>query len=182
MQAVYEAAEARRSSARFEEMANRDALTGLFNRRWVDDRLSALVTAARRGGEPLSVALVDLDHFKRINDTLSHAAGDVVLRRVGALLDGFATGSESPARLGGEEFVLLLPGLGGQAAEQRCETLAALLRQTDWTAVTGALPVTASIGVTTYTGGPVTPAALLARADEQLYAAKRAGRDRVVMG
>ena len=180
MQAVYEAAEARRSSAQFEEMANRDALTGLFNRRWVDDRLAALVTAARRAGEPLSVALVDLDHFKRINDTHSHAVGDVVLRRVGALLDGFATGSESTARLGGEEFVLLLPGVGGQAAEQRCETLAALLRQTDWTAVTGALPVTASIGVTTAPDGLGLAPALLSQADHNLYAAKRAGRDRVV--
>ncbi len=180
MQAVFEAAEARRTSARFQEMAHRDSLTGLFNRRYVDEKLAALVAAARRTGEPLSVAIIDLDHFKRINDTLTHSVGDLVLREVGALLETFAADAECPARLGGEEFVLLLPGLDAAAAEHRCETLAAQVREADWRPVTGSLPVTASIGVATYTAGPMSPAALLASADERLYAAKRAGRDRVI--
>jgi two-component system cell cycle response regulator len=179
MQAVFEAEEARRSSQRFEALAYQDALTGLYNRRYADDRLAAAVAAARRSGEPLSVAVVDADHFKRINDQLTHAAGDAVLRELGALLNRFVTGSEIAARLGGEEFLLLLPGVGATAAQHRCETLAAMVRTTDWSPLTGELPVTVSIGVATHTDGPVTPDLLLDRADRSLYAAKHAGRDRV---
>jgi two-component system cell cycle response regulator len=179
MQAVFEAEEARRSSERFEALAYQDALTGLYNRRYADDRLAAAVAAARRNGEPLSVAVVDADHFKRINDQLTHAAGDAVLRELGALLNRFVTGSEIAARIGGEEFLLLLPGVGTTAAQHRCETLAAMVRATDWSGLTGTLPVTVSIGVATHTDGPVTPDLLLGRADKSLYAAKHAGRDRV---
>jgi two-component system, cell cycle response regulator len=182
MQAVYETEEARRISESFREMAHRDALTGLFNRRHVDERLAAMVAYARRSGEPLSVAIVDLDHFKRINDTLSHATGDLVLREIGALLSRFVADGESAARLGGEEFVLLLPGTAAEAARARCEELAGWIRGADWRAVTGDLPVTTSIGVTTYEGGPASPSDVLAQADDRLYAAKRAGRDRVVAG
>ncbi|MDI6100343.1 GGDEF domain-containing protein [Actinoplanes sp. NEAU-A12] len=180
MQAVFEAAEARRSSERFQALAYQDALTGLHNRRYIDERLTAAVAAAGRDGEPLSVAVIDADHFKRINDVLSHAAGDAVLQELGALLKRFTTGSECAARLGGEEFLLLLPGAGATAALHRCEALADLVRSTDWSALAGAIPVTVSIGVATYTGGPVSPESLLAHADERLYAAKHAGRDRVM--
>lgn len=182
MQAVFEAEEARRTSERFEALAYQDALTGLYNRRYADERLAAAVAAARRSGEPLSVAVVDADHFKRINDQLTHAAGDAVLRELGALLRGFVTGSEIAARLGGEEFLLLLPGVGATAAQHRCETLAAMVRANDWSGLAGTLPVTVSIGVATHTDGPVTPDLLLGRADHSLYAAKHAGRDRVSAG
>ena len=180
MHAVYETAEARRISESFREMAHRDALTGLFNRRHLDERLAAMVAVARRTGEPLSVAIIDLDHFKRINDTLSHAAGDLVLRQIGEILDRFVAAEECAARLGGEEFVLLLPGATAGTARRRCEDLADRVRRADWRPITADLPVTTSIGVTTYAGGPVTPADLLAAADDHLYAAKRAGRDRVM--
>lgn len=180
MQAVFEAAEARRSSERFQALAYQDALTGLYNRRYIDERLAAAVAAARRSGEPLSVAVIDADHFKRINDVLSHAVGDAVLQELGVLLNRFVAGPECAARLGGEEFVLLLPGVGAAAAQHRCETLAALVRGTDWSALTGTVPVSVSIGVATYVDGPVSPESLLARADASLYAAKRTGRDRVV--
>jgi two-component system cell cycle response regulator len=179
MQAVFEAEEARRASQRFEALAYQDALTGLYNRRYADERLAAAVAAARRSGEPLSVAVVDADHFKRINDQLTHAAGDAVLRELGALLNRFVTGSEVAARIGGEEFLLLLPGVSATAAQHRCETLAAMVRSTDWSGLTGTLPVTVSIGVASHTDGPVTPDLLLSRADTSLYAAKHAGRDRV---
>ncbi|WP_433788946.1 diguanylate cyclase [Actinoplanes sp. CA-252034] len=179
MQAIFEAEEARRASERFQAMAYQDALTGLYNRRYADERLAAAVAAARRSGEPLSVAVIDADHFKRINDRLTHAAGDAVLRELGALLNRFVTGSEIAARIGGEEFLLLLPGVGATAAQHRCETLAAMVRTTDWSPLTGELPVTVSIGVATHTDGPVTPDLLLGRADTSLYAAKHAGRDRV---
>jgi two-component system cell cycle response regulator len=87
VQAVYETTEARRSSERFRQLALRDQLTGLYNRRHVDERLAALVTDAGRDGTPLSLALLDLDHFKRINDTLSHGVGDQVLQQVAVLLE-----------------------------------------------------------------------------------------------
>ena len=179
LQAVFEATEARRVGEHFRELAHRDALTGLHNRRYADDRLPALLgeAAAHR---PLAVAIVDLDHFKRINDTLSHDAGDLVLREVGRLLTEAVPEPGFAARLGGEEFLLVLPGTGMPTAVRRCEEVAARFRGHDWTPVTGVLPVTASIGVTVTADPRVTPAMLLSRADRHLYAAKHAGRDRVV--
>ena len=180
LHAVYEADEARRMSASLREIAHRDALTGLFNRRHIDERLAAMVADAQRTGEPLSVAIVDLDHFKTINDTFSHAVGDMVLRHLGSTLAGAVGGAECAARLGGEEFVLLLPGTGAEAAALRCDSLASRIRAMDWSEMTGTHPVTASIGVATYADGPMSAADLLAAADQNLYAAKRSGRDRVV--
>jgi two-component system cell cycle response regulator len=177
---VYETDEARRVSASLREIAHRDALTGLFNRRHVDERLASMLADAQRTGEPLSVAIVDLDHFKTINDTFSHAVGDMVLRRVGAILAEAFDGADCAARLGGEEFVLLFAGCDAPTTVRRCADLTDRIRGADWSAMTGTHPVTASVGVTTYTGGPQSPDELLAVADEHLYAAKRAGRDRVV--
>jgi two-component system, cell cycle response regulator len=180
LHAVYEADEARRMSANLREIAHRDALTGLFNRRHVDERLVAMMAHAHRTGEPLSAAIVDLDHFKSINDTFTHAVGDMVLRQIGAVLAGAVDGAECAARLGGEEFVLLLPGLDAEAAMRRCELLAERIRDTDWSAMTGTRPVTASIGVATRAGHHTAPGDLLAAADENLYTAKRTGRNKVV--
>ncbi|MGC9670656.1 GGDEF domain-containing protein [Planosporangium sp. 12N6] len=178
LQAVFETEEARRESVRFRELAQRDALTGLYNRRYIDEYLADLLD----GHPSLSVALVDLDHFKQVNDTCSHAVGDVVLQRVAALLADAATGDAVAARLGGEEFLLILPGIGADEALKRCEQLRREVRGYPWRQITGKVPVAASIGVTTVTGAlaDITPSALLARADRNLYAAKRAGRDRVV--
>jgi diguanylate cyclase (GGDEF)-like protein len=135
-------------------------------------------------GTPLTVALIDLDYFKRINDTLSHDVGDRVLVAVADLLstrqdslasDGFA------ARMGGEEFLVVLPGVGAAGAPQRLETIRLDVASYHWAPVTGELPVTVSIGAVTVTpAGGDTQAELLAEADRRLYAAKRAGRDRVV--
>jgi two-component system cell cycle response regulator len=180
LQAVFETEEARRESVRFREMAQRDALTGLYNRRFVDEQLALLLERAAERHEPLSVALIDLDHFKRVNDTLSHAAGDVVLQQVAGLLTDAATGEATVARHGGEEFLLILPDTDVDAAVRCCERLRRTVAAHPWQPVTGAIPVTASIGVTTVTDGRSTPSALLAQADRNLYAAKRTGRDRVV--
>ncbi|GIE50572.1 GGDEF domain-containing protein [Actinoplanes nipponensis] len=179
LQAVYEATEARRIGEHYRELAHRDALTGLHNRRYADERLPALLAEAVAARSPLAAAIVDLDHFKRINDTLSHDAGDLVLRQVGRLLTEAVSEPAFAARLGGEEFLLALPGTAVAAAVRTCEALAARLRGHDWAPITGRLPVTASIGVTATADPGVTPAVLLARADRQLYAAKHAGRDRV---
>jgi two-component system, cell cycle response regulator len=181
LQAVFDAAEARRTSEHFREMAHRDALTGLYNRRYVNERLPALLGEATFGNTPISIAIVDLDHFKLINDTASHAAGDAVLQHIAQLLTDAVAGPGIVARMGGEEFLLVFPGADAQEAHRRCEHLRVQIRDHRWSPITGHLPVTASIGVTTSTDGRNSPSALLSRADQNLYAAKHSGRDRVVI-
>jgi diguanylate cyclase (GGDEF)-like protein len=180
LQAVFEANEARRASEHFREMAHRDALTGLYNRRYVNERLPALLNEAAARSAPISVAIADLDHFKRINDTLSHATGDTVLQQVGKLLQEAAFGPAVAARMGGEEFLLIFPGINAEEASVRCERLRLRIRAHPWSPITGSHAVTTSIGVTTAADGRATVSALLSQADRNLYAAKRAGRDRVV--
>jgi diguanylate cyclase (GGDEF)-like protein len=180
VQAVFETAEARRATEQFRQLALRDPLTGLYNRRHVDAQLEQLVATAMRDGTELSVALVDLDFFKRVNDTFSHGVGDQVLRQVAALLGTAVAEPALAARLGGEEFVLVLPGTDPATAAAFCERLRETVRRHPWAELTGSLPVTASIGVTTYTGGTTSASTLLSLADRNLYAAKHAGRDRVV--
>ncbi|MEU7908352.1 diguanylate cyclase [Actinoplanes sp. NPDC049118] len=180
LQAVFEADEARQESVRFREMAQRDPLTGLHNRRFVDEQLKLLLDQSAERGTPLSAALIDLDYFKRVNDTLSHAVGDAVLRQVADILATTATPSSVVARLGGEEFVLILPDTRLDEAVRHCERVRMAVANHLWQPVTGELPVTASIGVTAVAAGAATPSALLAQADRNLYAAKRSGRNRVV--
>jgi two-component system, cell cycle response regulator len=188
LQAMYEATEARRQSRRYRELSLRDPLTGLYNRRFVDDQLPRLLASGDTG--PVTVALLDLDHFKRINDTLSHDTGDRVLRAVADLLleveaaasAGSGAGSFA-ARMGGEEFLLVLVGAEGAPAVRQLEGVRHAVRSYPWGEVTGDLPVTVSIG-TASTSGPsaATPAELLGLADAHLYRAKRQGRDQVVTG
>ena len=179
LQAVLETEEARRDREHYREMAFRDPLTGLHNRRYVDEQLPPILAAAATRYAPTSVALIDLDFFKRINDTLSHEVGDAVLRELSALLTGAVPAPGIVARLGGEEFVVILPETAAPAAVRCAEAVRAAVSSHDWTGLTGALPVTVSVGVTTVEGG-TTQAALFGRADRNLYMAKRSGRDRVV--
>jgi two-component system cell cycle response regulator len=180
LQAVLEANEARRASEHFREMAHRDALTGLYNRRYVNERVPALLLESAERRRPVSLAIIDLDHFKRINDTLSHATGDTVLQHVAELLEEAAPGSAIAARMGGEEFLLVYPGVDAEEAAARCERLRLRIRAHGWEPITGALQVTTSIGITTAPEGLSTFTAMLSAADHNLYAAKNAGRDRVV--
>jgi two-component system cell cycle response regulator len=180
LQAVFEATEARRASEHFREMAHRDALTGLYNRRYVNERLPALLGEAIAQRAPLSVAILDLDHFKRVNDTLSHSTGDTVLQEVSRLLTEATSGPMIAARIGGEEFLLVLPGMDAAEAAERCERLRLRIRAHVWEPITGTMPVTTSIGVTTTPDGRVSSSTLLSLADRNLYVAKREGRDRVV--
>jgi diguanylate cyclase (GGDEF)-like protein len=153
-----------------------DALTGVNSRSYVMERLRASL-AATPTPAPLVVALLDLDHFKRVNDRLGHGSGDAVLRHFGAQLQALVRRDDVAGRLGGEEFVLLLPGIDVDSA---CSVVARLLQ-----AVRDARPLaehpdfgyTCSAGVAASQPGD-TPEALLKRADQALYAAKAAGRDR----
>jgi diguanylate cyclase (GGDEF)-like protein len=182
--------EERRRSAHFERLALTDPLTGLPNRRhaerWLSEHAGVAGDDAGSASNGLCVAIADLDHFKRINDTHSHDAGDLVLQRVGTvLLDAFGTaGNEAAtpmlaARLGGEEFLLAWSGISIEAALRHGNALCERLRATSFTDIVGGMPVTASLGVACGVR-PVDPSALLRAADQCLYQAKRAGRDRVV--
>jgi diguanylate cyclase (GGDEF)-like protein len=178
LHAVFETEEARRASRQFREMSVRDPLTGLYNRRYVDEVLPALLARSLGRSEGLAVALVDLDHFKQINDLVSHEAGDRVLVETAALLAEAAAPDGFAARLGGEEFLLVLPGTELTAATRACRRLCAAIRDRDWSGVVGDLRVTASAGVVA-SEGVVSPLDLLRTADRLLYLSKRSGRDRV---
>ncbi|BFU47198.1 diguanylate cyclase [Krasilnikovia sp. MM14-A1004] len=178
-QAVFEVKEARRQAETFREQARHDPLTGLKNRRSVDERLPALLAQAQTDGTDVAVALLDLDHFKRVNDLRSHGTGDRVLVAVAELLAGVSTGpSGFVARLGGEEFLIAITGTDLASAAFRLEDLRRTVADHPWAQITGGLPVTVSVGVTAATPA-CTPSTVLARADEALYTAKGEGRNRV---
>lgn len=166
----------RAQTRRLADMANRDSLTGVYNRRFLDRILVEMMT--QRDGAPISVAVIDLDNFKSINDRFSHETGDFVLRMAARLLRDSARAGDVLARFGGEEFVLVLPGLSAVAAVSACERLRLALASYPWHDLHPDLIVTASIGVAD-TKDADTPARLLAAADERLYRAKTAGKDRV---
>lgn len=162
-----------------EAMSTRDELTGLYNRRHMTARLEEEIERRARGGGAFCVCLIDIDHFKRINDTHGHAGGDLVLRRFAALLREWAGDVEIVARWGGEEFLLLMPHQPAAIAMERLEQL----RQrsaavTDWGP--GALRfVRFSAGVAEDDGGSI--GRVVERADRALYLAKAAGRGQVVL-
>jgi two-component system cell cycle response regulator len=158
---------------RLEALLREDALTGLSNRRAILTQLAGMVSAARRHGHPLSIAVLDLDHFKRINDGHGHKTGDAVLVAAAHAMGTHLRAEDQLGRLGGEEFLVLLPDTHAGAAQHVAEKLRAEVAQAD-----GPVSVTVSIGVATWDGEA--PEELLHRADEALYAAKDAGRDRVM--
>jgi len=162
-----------------ERLTREDALTGVCNRRQLDALLALEWERARRFGRQLAAAMVDVDHFKAVNDGWSHATGDAVLRQVAAVLREGTRAVDVVARYGGEEFVLLLVETAPEPAASLCEKLRAALEAHDWPSLAPGLRVTASFGVAgnAEADGPEN---LLAAADARLYAAKRAGRNRVV--
>jgi two-component system cell cycle response regulator len=158
---------------RLESMLREDALTGLLNRRAILSQLGGTISGARRHGHPLSVAMVDLDNFKSINDEHGHAAGDEVLVAAVRAMRAHLRAEDQLGRLGGEEFLVVLPDTDERAATRVAEKL-----REEVAGAPGPVPVTCSVGLATWDGG--TPEQLLRRADEALYAAKDAGRDRVI--
>jgi len=163
-----------------EKHSREDSLTGVANRRHFDERLAAEVARAERYGHPLCLLLLDLDHFKRINDSHGHGAGDIVLRRAARIMAASARSTDFVARIGGEEFAVLLPEQDGAGARAVAENLRGLVAGLDNTDIAADLRVTASLGVAVLRPGEGRDS-LLRRADAALYEAKNAGRDRVMM-
>jgi diguanylate cyclase (GGDEF)-like protein len=159
--------------------AGRDPLTGVLNRRALQQRLQRLLPELQRLGRPLSVVFLDIDHFKRINDQFGHAAGDLCLRELVDRCQAVLGTHDVLARYGGEEFVLLLPGRGADAATAVAERLRALIAEPPFVVEGRAIDVRASLGISEWREGEDI-GSLLARADEALYRAKRAGRNRTV--
>lgn len=161
--------------------AIRDALTGLFNRGFMEEALAMEQQRALRRGSAIGVMLLDVDHFKRFNDSYGHAAGDTLLRGIGGLMQHTVREGDMPCRYGGEEFVVILPGADLATTHQRAEALRAIIEQWRPEIGEGVTPsVTVSIGVACYPQHGMTWQALLKRADLALYAAKHAGRNRVL--
>lgn len=158
--------------------AHEDVLTGLHNRRHAEFALPLLVEGARVAGQVISVAALDVDHFKRINDSHGHAVGDAVLQQLAQLLRHRLRSADLLARVGGEEFLAVLVGIAPPQAAEICERLRLAVAEHDWAAITPGLVVRISVGLA---GGmpPLAADALLHRADHALYAAKRSGRNRV---
>lgn len=178
LNALFETAQARERSLTFEQLAERDSLTGLWNRRHIDRVLPRLLSDEQLGTGPVSVAIVDVDHFKHLNDARSHVTGDVVLARMGELLGRLVPEPGFTARLGGEEFLLVMPNTGAVAGFAICQGFRALVEDQRWAALTEGIAVTVSIGVAgVRPGGTVSTA--LRDADTALYQAKNAGRNRV---
>lgn len=163
------------------EMAITDGLTGLHNRRYMETHLRQLVQRARDGGRPLSVLVADIDFFKRVNDTYGHDAGDAVLREFAARFRRNTRGIDLACRMGGEEFVIIMPETDIGRAFQVGERLRACVAAEPFQINSETrLRVTASVGLATLERREDTPEALFRRADQALYSAKRDGRNRVV--
>lgn len=174
-----QALEQAHAAIRLRRSAEMDALTGALNRRTLDQWLTRSFAEAHRGNKELSVLFVDLDHFKTINDTHGHAAGDHCLRRVSGALRGVLGAQDLLARYGGEEFLVASPGANADAARQLGERIRAAVEDlpVEWSGHT--LNLTASVGVASRWPHEHLPNETIERADKALYAAKRGGRNRV---
>jgi diguanylate cyclase len=159
-----------------------DPLTGLTNRRGFDVTLAALKMAADAGDEPFTLVMLDIDHFKKVNDAFGHVAGDRVIQLVANALKACVRGDDTSARYGGEEFALLLPATTPEGARTVTEHVRnAIRRPQTIVSRSGPLPsVTVSAGIAGFRVGE-SPEALIARADSALYVSKHAGRDRVTL-
>jgi diguanylate cyclase (GGDEF)-like protein len=163
------------------QLAVRDGLTNLYNRRAFNELLAATIAGEdRRTGGRLGLVLLDIDHFKKLNDTYGHQAGDAALRSLAGLLRQHLRKGDQAARYGGEEFVVVLPGSDEERALQAAERLREALQKHRFVHDGARIPLSASFGVAIWPTDGKEPEALLAAADRSLYAAKQAGRNRVV--
>jgi diguanylate cyclase (GGDEF)-like protein len=160
--------------------AEQDDLTGLWNHRIIVERLHQEVDRSRRQSTPLSLILVDLDHFKNVNDSFGHPSGDVVLKRIGSIFQRSTRSYDWVGRFGGEEFLLILPGSGVAGARSRAEQLRKMVEDTCIFDGERDIRITASFGVAS--GFPQNYDALLQAADAAMYRAKASGRNCVMVG
>jgi diguanylate cyclase (GGDEF)-like protein len=166
---------------RAHKLSMRDPLTGLFNRRYLEETMGRELPRARRMGENIGVIVLDLDHFKQLNDTHGHDVGDHVLTRTGELLRHATRGSDIACRLGGEEFAVILPGASLDVARKRAEAIRSAFEAMDFDFDGQKIgPLTLSAGVSSMPPGSEDWAYALQQADRALYAAKQAGRNRVL--
>jgi len=172
-----------RHAAELQRLARTDPLTGVFNRRQFFEVGLQEFSRARRYGNTLSLLMLDIDHFKGVNDRWGHAAGDQVLQSLVAIISSLIREQDCVGRLGGEEFAVLLPETESAGALASAERLRAAVEQTEIACATadgGVVRVTVSIGVAASAADDASFEAVLARADKGLYAAKETGRNRVV--
>jgi len=164
------------------EQSIRDPLTGLYNRRYMEEVLTQQLSRVTRQLHPLGIIMIDIDNFKLFNDTDGHAAGDAVLRELGRFLQSHIRGEDIACRYGGEEFTLIMPDASLEVAQQRAELLRQEAKQLRWRdAGPSHDPITLSAGVAIYPQHGRTIETVLRAADTALYRAKQEGRDRVIV-
>lgn len=166
-------------NSRLREQAIRDPLTNLFNRRYLEESLVRELIRAERQGQTVGLVMGDLDHFKAVNDTYGHQAGDQVLRAFANLMIKFSRGSDIPCRYGGEEFLLLLPGISEEKACERAELLRTQLAAEPVVFNGKSLRISASFGVAAFPTHATDADKLVSAVDKAMYQAKSAGRNRV---
>ncbi|HVL84306.1 MAG TPA: GGDEF domain-containing protein [Pseudonocardia sp.] len=174
-----ELARLRREHAEAREQSRRDSLTATYNRRYLDERLAALLHGADDRAAGIAIALVDVDHFKQVNDIYGHLFGDRVLQRLVAELAAALPDGAFCARYGGEEFALVLPGRELDEAVAICEAARERAAGHPWAELDARLRVTVSIGVAHRAGRPSDMEPIIGEADALLYTAKQAGRNAV---
>ena len=165
--------------AQLREQAMRDPLTGMYNRRFLDNALPGEIARAIREQTPLSLMMMDIDHFKRVNDTHGHQAGDEVLRMLADILRNEARRTDVVCRYGGEEFVLLLPKMNLESARMRAERWRRMFAEMDVPVESGKLRCTLSVGIAVFPDHGNSAEDLLRNGDRALYLAKALGRNRV---
>jgi diguanylate cyclase (GGDEF)-like protein/PAS domain S-box-containing protein len=171
-----------RLRATLREQSARDSLTGLFNRRYMEESLDREIRRATREGYGVGVLMADLDHFKELNDAFGHAAGDEALRRIGRFIAAAVRGEDIACRFGGEEFVVILPKASAGDSRRRAEALREGIKVLHADEPTPLYPTaTMSVGVAAYPEHGTSVAQLILAADSAMYRAKAAGRDRVVV-
>jgi diguanylate cyclase (GGDEF)-like protein len=163
---------------RLEELATRDGLTGVYNKRAMLEMVESKLAAATRFSRHLSVLVIDLDHFKAVNDSHGHDVGDVVLKGLGAILRKAKRATDVVARFGGEEFVVLCEQTDAEGAMLLAERVREELARTAFPAPAGPIQVTCSVGLATFPDAGGDWETLFRAADEALYVSKRSGRDR----
>jgi diguanylate cyclase (GGDEF)-like protein len=164
-----------------ELLAQTDELTGLYNRRCLMEQLSRCVDRANRTGESLALVILDLDHFKPVNDELGHMAGDKILKSIASIMKTGIRRSDLPCRLGGDEFAIVLPNVQPHIAATRAETIRRQIELVTFLENAPEHDITASLGGTMFVPGE-TVEQLVKRADDELYRAKMKGRNRLSWG